>query len=418
MLLLTLCLFVAPMVAQQCWAQTDTLRYEVHFRWDKSYLDTMYLGNNHTFEKIAEQLDSIGVSKVGSVSIVSQSSPEGPYDRNKNLSRRRAATMRSYMENHHSEIVDRLTVVPDGESWGQLRRYIMGDTLLGADVKERLMRIIDDRSVPLNVRKRRLSKDEAYGYLYKKYYPIIRNSRIQIVYNKPLPAILTYNPEIKTCIGVRSGGIVPTPSQQSLLQQTPSQQIPLQQAYLPLRDTLLIAAKTNLLYDAVTALNVELEVPIGNHWSVAVEDVFPWWEKGNKYCLQMWEMGAEARYWFGNNVHCADKLKGHFLGLYAMSSKFDFQNDYDLCYQGEYWSTGLTYGYSLKVSRHFNMELSVSLGYLSSSYRHYYPAYDYSLLWRDESKTGRISYWGPTKLKVSLVYPIKITYKTDRKRYE
>ena len=94
-----------------------------------------------------------------------------------------------------------------------------------------------------------------------------------------------------------------------------------------------------------------------------------------------------------------------------MSSRFDFQNDYDICYQGEYWSAGLTYGYAIKLTRHLNMEFSLSLGYLSSSYRHYYPADDYSLLWRDKSKVGRISYFGPTKLKVSLVVPISIPYK-------
>ena len=47
------------------------------------------------------------------------------------------------------------------------------------------------------------------------------------------------------------------------------------------------ALKTNLLFDAVTALNFEVEVPIGKRFSVMVEDVFPWWETGNKYwvCL-------------------------------------------------------------------------------------------------------------------------------------
>ena len=59
-----------------------------------------------------------------------------------------------------------------------------------------------------------------------------------------------------------------------------------------------MALKTNLLYDAVTALNIEFEVPIGKQWSVAVENLFPWWEFNNKYCFQLWEMGAEGRYWF------------------------------------------------------------------------------------------------------------------------
>jgi hypothetical protein len=57
------------------------------------------------------------------------------------------------------------------------------------------------------------------------------------------------------------------------------------------------------------------------------------------------------------------------------------------------------------------MEFSLSLGWLSSAYRHYYPADDYELLWRDKSKVGRINYFGPTKLKVALVCPIRIPYK-------
>ena len=39
----------------------------------------------------------------------------------------------------------------------------------------------------------------------------------------------------------------------------------------------LFAAKTNLLFDAMTVLNVEVEVPIRKHWSIAGEWIFPWW---------------------------------------------------------------------------------------------------------------------------------------------
>lgn len=398
LLLVCFSLLAVPSLAQQYVTKMDTLSYEVHFRWDKSKLDTLYLGNNRTFSKMAYQLDSIGVKKVDSVLIVSQSSPEGPYYYNQNLSRRRAATMRGYMERRHSELKPRLSVVPDGESWEQLRSYIARDKKLSPGTKKRLYNILNDNTVPIEVKKRRLSQDVAYRYLYKKYYPVIRNSRIQVVYQK---------------LNFERSEPMDMP-RTSLHQQSPLPKIdPLKLVAKQLfsADTLVLACKTNLLYDAITALNFEMELPIGNHWSVTVEDVFPWWEKGNKYCLQMWEMGAEARYWFRNNNYYAHKLHGHFLGLYGMSSKFDFQNDYDICYQGEYWSAGLTYGYAIKLCRHLNMEFSLSLGYLSSSYRHYYPADDYSLLWRDKSKVGRISYFGPTKLKVSLVLPIRIPYK-------
>ena len=79
LLLVCFSLLAVPSLAQQYVTKMDTLSYEVHFRWDKSKLDTLYLGNNRTFSKMAYQLDSIGVKKVDSVLIVSQSSPEGPY---------------------------------------------------------------------------------------------------------------------------------------------------------------------------------------------------------------------------------------------------------------------------------------------------------------------------------------------------
>lgn len=194
-----------------------------------------------------------------------------------------------------------------------------------------------------------------------------------------------------------------------------------------------IALKTNLLYDAATALNAEIELPVGERFSILIDDIFPWWNwgpNGNKYCFQLWEMGIEPRWWFGHRparkvrqadegcaaapgqtVTCADKavrrdrLTGHFIGLYAMSGRYDFQNVRELCYQGEDWSVGLTYGYALPVGRRLNMEFSASVGYLQSDYRHYVPDTDYSALYRDHSNTGRLSYFGPTKLKVSIALP-------------
>lgn len=119
-----LALLAVPSMAQQRIIISDTTSYEIHFRWDKSRLDTNYLGNDRTFKTLAQDIDSIGVNKIDSVVIVSQSSPEGPYYYNQNLSARRAATMRGYMERRHPEVRDRLTVNPDGESWEQLRDYI------------------------------------------------------------------------------------------------------------------------------------------------------------------------------------------------------------------------------------------------------------------------------------------------------
>ncbi len=373
-------------------SRTRTLRSEIHFRWDKSDLDTLYMGNDHTLRQLNHQIDSIGIGRIDSIVVVSQSSPEGSLQHNQRLSARRAATMRRWMEEHHPELGDRLSVNPDGESWEQLRSWVLQDERLKDESIERVVGIIDDNTVTIETKKWRITHDPVYRYLYRTYYPRIRNSMICIIY---------YQPEKLDPVGAR-------PEIRLTMRHTEIEPV---EPALPIRkDTLTIAAKSNLLYDALTALNVELELPIRDHWSVAAEYAFPWWETGNKYCLQMLEAGIEARYWFRENRYHSQKLQGHFVGLYGMSAKYDFQWDRDVNYQGEGWSVGLTYGYSMKLTRHLNMEFSISVGYLSTAYRHYFPAFDYSELWRDKEKQGRVSYFGPTKLKVALVWPIRIPY--------
>lgn len=180
-------------------------------------------------------------------------------------------------------------------------------------------------------------------------------------------------------------------------------------------DRVFFTVKTNLLYDVLTMLNMDIEIPVGKNFSVLLEDVFPWWHVANIYCLQHWEMGPEVRYWFrGKDSDPMRKLSGWFVGVYGMSSKYDFQYRAKLNYQGEYWSAGLTAGWSMYLTGRNDflkehpllLEFSASAGYLRTDYRHYLPADDYSLLIRDKYNIGSVSYFGPTKLKISVVVPI------------
>ena len=187
------------------------------------------------------------------------------------------------------------------------------------------------------------------------------------------------------------------------------------------RKSTMFALKTNLLYDALSLVNYSIEVPITERFSALWYHQFPWWtwgEADNQYCIRFLSMGAEGRWWFkpkprpqmGKSVQ-RDKLMGHFVGLYAESGKWDFEWGRDICHQGEHWSVGLSYGYSMPLGRHLNMEFSISVGYASIAYRKYEPSEDYEILWHDPVKHGRWHYFGPTKLQVSLVYPILMTTK-------
>ena len=94
-----------------------------------------------------------------------------------------------------------------------------------------------------------------------------------------------------------------------------------------------------------------------------------------------------------------------------MSGKFAFQANTRACYQGEFWSAGLTYGYWAPLGKRMNIEFSLSVVAATIPYRHYVPTDDWQDLIRDKFNAGRLHWVGPTKAEISLVVPLTIKTK-------
>lgn len=385
-------------------AQTGREQVRVFFPWDDATLRPDYMTNPVQLAKLDSvvRAHAFAYSAIDSVYVVSKSSPEGVYNYNVRLSERRAASMKKYLVTHYPELADKIREVADGESWAEFRESVVNDTEIAESSRERMLEIIDSDASP--DRKEALLKSlPTWRRFYRQYFPTFRFSAMELVFFIPDHYIADLPDEnYVDPIQLVDNEIVVPP-------------------LTPRSKVMIAALETNLLFDAATMLNFAIEVPIADRWSVLVEDVFPWWEKGNKYCLQMWEIGAEARYWFKPwDPRGTEKLRGWFAGLYGMTSKYDFQNDKQVNYQGEYWSAGLTGGYSLPLGRKKwgNLELSLGLGYLNTQFRHYQPTDTYSKLIHDRFNDGKASYFGPTKAKVSLVIPIIVpsTYKSTTKK--
>lgn len=371
--------------------------FHVNFRWDNAVIRPEYMNTGENLKALADSIASIhiGGGTVDSLTVVSYSSPEGNYWYNVNLSGRRAASMRKYLEGEYPELGDRLRVTPDGESWNMFRRRALTDSTVTDAQRERLVSIIDSDTDYETKKTLIKSWDNAlWNRIVRVWFKEMRRSFIRLDWSENVytPVLFLEQPgRLSGRAEAPSGTIAPRPGG-IIVERT------------------LLALKTNLLYDALTMLNAEIEVPIGKQFSIMVEDVFPWWTfgpNGNKYSLEMWEMGVEPRWWFRRNDR-RDRLSGHFIGPYVMSARYDFQWDRDINYQGEYWSAGISYGYAMPIGKLFNLEFTASVGFVSADYRHYQPAPDYSELYRDPFETGVLSYFGPTKLKVSLVLPIKV----------
>lgn len=416
----------------------------VYFPLSETTIRPEYMGNEANIAVLREMLSD--PNRVPSrVVIEGAASPEGPVSINERLGATRAKVLVDFLTSEFPYLKDRIVVRSVAEDWAGLRASILANGTLGSSEKEEFIGIIDSNNSP--ARKEALLKASAsYPVVEKECLPYVRYARIgNIEFEAPAvtePAdttpkdttpkdtVTTVVPADTTSAPVAVDTTDLFPARDTLEAVAPvdttAKVKPYEGGIVPAFPApakgyrnMIAAVKTNLLYDAVTGLNVEVEVPIANRFSVAWEDVFPWWETGNKYCFQLWEMGAEARYWFKPwETVGTEKLRGWFVGPYVMSGKYDFQYDKSINYQGELWSVGATAGYAMPIGKkkRVNLEFSLSMGYMKTHFRHYLPTDSYDKLIHDPAGDG--SFYNifkyPTKAKVSLVVPISYGKKEAR----
>jgi len=188
-----------------------------------------------------------------------------------------------------------------------------------------------------------------------------------------------------------------------------TQQAKQTQQVLDWDNTPLFALKTNLLFDAVSALNIEVEIPFGNRWSVSTEYIFPWWLWENRQiAFEMLNFNIEGRLWIGYRAY-KKELTGWYMGLYAGGGYFDFEWK-DKGYQGEFFiATGLSAGYAHTIgqSGNWRMEYGLGVGIIHINYREYAPRFGSDGEWHLIRQSDGQHFWlGPTKAKVSLVWMI------------
>lgn len=176
-----------------------------------------------------------------------------------------------------------------------------------------------------------------------------------------------------------------------------------------------LAIKTNLLYDATTTPNLGLEWAVSRKSSInLVYGLNPWKfsseSHGQRYAKH-WLLMPEYRWW------TCTALDGHFIGVHAMTGEFNAQNVAlpipgaffggdnitkqvkDSRYEGVYAGLGFTYGYQWALSRHWNIEAEVGVGYNHVWYRNYNCG-----TCGAERKKGDTNYAGLTKLGLSIMY--------------
>jgi hypothetical protein len=161
-----------------------------------------------------------------------------------------------------------------------------------------------------------------------------------------------------------------------------------------------ISLKTNLLSLSTTTLNLAIEVPLGEHWSIELPASYnPWTFRGGRK-FKHWMVGPSVRYW------TRGVLEGSFWGAHLHGGEYNIARIGDKSrYQGWLAGGGFSWGYRWRWSRNWGMEAEIGLGYAHLDYRRYDTSGGCT---RCGSLVGRETknYFGPTRLALSIVYTI------------
>lgn len=388
--------------------------HKIYFRVGYSMVDPSYMDNAHTLHVI----DSLFVTNsISSLKIQGYASPEGGAALNQKLSDLRAQSVKDYFLKRHPEIAsDQITSTGLGVNWSELREMVAE-----SDIKQReqILNIIDNVPVSIinNTSRRKQLMDLGGGnpwrYMEKEFFPRLRQGKamVEIVIPEPEPVI----PRTEEAVMKE---IVPVPDTCGTVVEIPVQPImPEETIITPDRKRpFLMAIKTNMLYDVLLTPNLAVEFYLGRKWSIEGEFNYVWWKYDQTHFQRIEWGGFEVRRWIGNRY--SSPLSGWFVGVYGLTG------NYDIMYKStgqkssrtgtksrensglhDLTSTvGIAGGYSLPVGKRLNLEFELGVGYLWGRY----DTYEYDPKYNDYHymETYKRSFWGPTKIEVSLSWLI------------
>lgn len=375
-----------------------TEKFSIYYRLDKTEVDPTYLDNPSQIEHIVNYLHNS--PRIDSITIFSWASPEGTYRHNKWLSEERAKSARRFLLDNTPDSTrlnsEKIKISPIAENWIGLTELVE-QNYSRAD-RDEVLRILTDDRIGDETRKwrlKRLDGGRTWKYLLDNYMPSLRAATWVCVW---VPIDVLEKPEIAI-----SDTLVA--AFKPLVLDAPAVSKPVLK-----EKVMIMAARTNLL---IPAMNVGLEFPIKNNWSVGVDYFYPWFVSGeNKWCTEMLGLFVDGKYWFTGEKYKwtkTEKLQGHAVGVYAGLGYYDFQK-IDRGAQGEYVDVGVDYTFGLPIAKgRLRMEFNIGIGWLLTYYRSYSPSSDYEDLIKDPGIVQRsTSFFGPTRASVSFVVPIRV----------
>jgi hypothetical protein len=408
---------------QQLLEKITSLEIGFDFEINQAKFDRLYMSNAVSLGRLDKMLaDTLFVSSIDTLTIATTASPDGKYDSNLQLAHNRARQLKLMLLSRYP-VLSTITLETNAyvTDWSQLKSLIQEDTEL--PWRSQVMKILSESkdTGATSWKLKKLGNGAPWRYLAKHYLHYLRTGHSTVslsLKSDPPPPIdetpLVYVPE-KIDEDEFEDILPETPLAPSLPLEFPQEETPELEDEEPEPTTggAMLALKTNLLFDALSLINVDVEVPLGDRWSIAGEWIFPWWTmddgtaESKRNRIHLLSGNIEGRYWFGDRT-TRPKLTGWFAGAYVAGGLYDFEYK-TKGYQGEIFIMGgLSGGYTHTINKKGNlrMEYLLGVGYMQTNYR-YYEAHFANTMneWHPmHTKDGRYKWFGPSRIKVSLVW--------------
>ncbi len=167
-------------------------------------------------------------------------------------------------------------------------------------------------------------------------------------------------------------------------------------------------AKTNMIYNSMSFVNLGIDGSVGKHFGFEVEAICPWWDAPDHHkTAKMLDLGLEGRYYWRGWSEPNLTLAGPYVGIHVNGGI------YDICYKNQgvrgdfFVMSGAVLGYTLPIEQNWRLNFGFGVGAMYTPYNHYH------ILSKERHPnllvnhySGKYTYVGPTKVELSVVWLI------------
>ena len=403
-------------------AAQEQERDQILFRRGYRQLD-LSEGNSATLDAVKKK---IAGGYTGEIKVVGYSSPDGSASANEKLSLARAQNVKDYIVNNLGYPPDMISVSSGGVDWEKFAatveysyfgedkatvlEILRNQNLSSAQKKHALLALDGGRTWQLLKGDQMLSLCSVVVTLEDEELPQEKPQEPEkpVVTEEPVVVEEPVVPEKPVVVEEEPVEEPEAPVEEPVkpVTQEPETE-PVKESEIISKtakpQTVLFGVGTNLLFDAVSGVNVSLDIPVGKHWDITADYIFPWWKDRSKsFAFQLAHIDLGARYYFkpwerrDQNV-----MRGWFASASVGAGYYDFALWNPTGVQGEEIKLSLGGGYTWALSPWWRLTAELGVGPVFSQYRIYNAESPDRLVVQEDTRNVFLR---PTQAKLSLTY--------------